>query len=214
MKPGICYCLKASRCFCFCFLLWPSQTCHLLLHPLWMWLCGRPLLRVRLSVTHLRTMYPSNKYICYPFVQFIELSEVSGPARPQIGPVRWEMERELSGPPSLPHHCREGISIRPDRLRKGYRWLMGNSTEANKRYWHRIKSSCSTGNQCQIWLVEHLCCVCAAVRPALSWFFLCICTYKMAFQLKKNIDCAQWYFASVKLSDTVKQIFTFPTEPG
>lgn len=38
----------------------------------------------------------SRKYICYPFVQFIELSEVSGPARPQIGPVRREMERELS----------------------------------------------------------------------------------------------------------------------
>lgn len=53
---------------------------------------------MRLSVTHLGAMWPSNKYICYPFVQFIELSEVSRPARPQIGPVRSEMERELSGP--------------------------------------------------------------------------------------------------------------------
>lgn len=78
-----------------------------------------PLLQVWLSVTHLRKMWPSNKYICYPFEQFIELSEVSRPARPQIGPVRWEMERERSGPPSCLHHCRKGISIRPDRLSRG-----------------------------------------------------------------------------------------------
>lgn len=158
MNSGICYCLKASRCFSSVFSS-DSQTCHLLLLPLRMWLCGRPLLQVRLSVTHLRTMWPSNKYICCPFVQFIELSEVSGPARPQIGPVRWEMEREHSGPPSLPHHCRKGISIRPDRLRRGYRWLMGNGTGAQpgERYcWHRIKSSCSTGNQWQVWLLGHL----------------------------------------------------------
>lgn len=151
MNPGVCYCLKTHRHFFFWFLLWPSHACCLLLLlPSWMWLYGRRLLQVQLSVTHLRTMWPSNKYICYPFVQFIELSEVSGPARPQIGPVRWEMERELSGPPSLPHHCREGISIRPDRLRRWYRWLMGNSTEAQPGKsvcWQGIKSSCSTGNQ-------------------------------------------------------------------
>lgn len=126
MKPGICYCLNASRCFSFILFCWPSQTYHsLLLHSwLWLWLCGRPLLQVQLSVAYLCTMWPSNKFICYPFVQFIELSGVSRPARPQIGAVRWEMERELSGPPSLPHHCRKGISIRPDRLRRGYRWLI------------------------------------------------------------------------------------------
>lgn len=134
----------------FWFLLWPSHTCHLLPLMSWMWLCGRHLLEVRLSVTHLCTMWPSNKYICYPCVQFIELSEVSEPARPQKGPVRWEMEGELSGPPSLPHHCRKGISIRPDRLRRWYRWLMGNSTEAQpgERFcWQGIKSPCSTGSQ-------------------------------------------------------------------
>ena len=78
-------------------------------------------------------MWPSNKYICYPFVQFIELSEVSGPARPQIGPVRWEMERELSGPLSLPHHHRIGISIRPDRLRSGVQVAHGKQHRGSAR---------------------------------------------------------------------------------
>lgn len=64
-------------------------------------------------------LWPSHKCICYPIVQFIELSVASRPARPQIEPVRWEMERRLSGPWSLLHHRREGISIRPDRFRMG-----------------------------------------------------------------------------------------------
>lgn len=149
-----------------CFFLWPSQIYHLLLHHLWLWLCVRPLLQVHLSFTHLCTTWPSNK-VSYPFVQFIELSEVNGPTRPQIGPVRWEMERELSGPPSLPQHCIEGISIRPDRLRKGYRWLMGNTTWAQhgKRYClHSLKLSCSTWNQGRLWLLRQL-------RHAMPWIF-------------------------------------------
>ena len=66
------------------------------------------LIQARLSVTHLCAMRPSNKYICFPFVQFIELSEMSGPARPQIGPVKQEMERGLAGPSPL-HHRRASV---------------------------------------------------------------------------------------------------------
>lgn len=48
----------------------------------------------------------NKKTFVFPFVQFIELPEVSRPARPQMWPVKPEMERKLSGP-YLPHHCRK-----------------------------------------------------------------------------------------------------------
>lgn len=54
-----------------------------------------PLLQLWLSVTRLPAAI---KYVCFPFEQFIELPDISGPARPQMGPVEAEMERELCGP--------------------------------------------------------------------------------------------------------------------
>lgn len=54
-----------------------------------------PLLQLWLSVTRLPAAI---KYVCLPFEQFIELSDISGPPRPQMGPVEAEMERELCGP--------------------------------------------------------------------------------------------------------------------
>lgn len=76
----------------------------------WMGTCTRPLLQLWLSVTRISAAI---KYICFPFEQFIELLAISGPARPQIGPVKVEMERELSGK-SGPHRWGTGISTRLD----------------------------------------------------------------------------------------------------
>lgn len=61
--------------------------------------------------------HPSLKYICLPFRQFMELSAISGPARPQMGPVKAEMERDLSGR-SRPHWRGTGISARFDGFRR------------------------------------------------------------------------------------------------
>lgn len=73
-----------------------------------------PFLQLWLSVTPASVAI---KYICFPFRQFIELSDISGPARPQMGPVTAEMERQISGP-SRPHQRRTGISTRLDGFRK------------------------------------------------------------------------------------------------
>lgn len=90
------------------------------------------------------TMWTLNKYTCYPFVQFTELSEASGPARPQIGPVRWEMDSKLSGPASLLHLWRKGISVTTDRLPREFRWLIGTDTKAPRgKLLTQIKSPCS-----------------------------------------------------------------------
>lgn len=73
-----------------------------------------PFLQLWLSVTPASVAI---KYICFPFGQFIELSDISGPARPQMGPVTAEMEGQLSGP-SRPHQRRTGISTRLDGFRR------------------------------------------------------------------------------------------------
>lgn len=143
--------LKPPGAFFLCFPLWPSKTEHLLLLHSWLWLCGRPLHQVQLSVTRLCAAWPSNKFICYPFVQFIELSEVSGAARPQIGPVRWEMERELYGPPSLPHHCREGFPSDPIEQGGDTGGSLETLPRFSKRFClHKCKFTCLTWNQGQL----------------------------------------------------------------
>lgn len=57
------------------------------------------------------------KYICFPFEQLIELSAISGPARPQMAAVKAEMERELSGA-SHPHRRGTGISTTFDGFKR------------------------------------------------------------------------------------------------
>lgn len=58
---------------------------HLLV---WLGLPCRPLLQVQPSMARLPTMWPSQKYMCYPIVQFIELSLTSETGKPQTGPAR------------------------------------------------------------------------------------------------------------------------------
>lgn len=71
--------------------------------------------------------------VCFPFVQFTELPEVSRPARPQVCPVKVEMERNLFGP-DLPHHRRKGLpSEQIHQEGGGYRWPSGSALLSSSR---------------------------------------------------------------------------------
>lgn len=139
MKSGMCYCVRVPRCN---FLLSPLTQLNLpfaAASSRW----GRPLLLMHPSVTRLCTLWTSHKCICYPLVQFIELSEMSGPARPLKGPVRWKMEREALwlSISSTSLQKKEFLSELID-YGSEYRWFIGNGIEG--------KSSCSTGNQWEV----------------------------------------------------------------
>lgn len=100
-----------------------------------------PLLQLWLSVTRLPAAI---KYVCFPFEQFIELSDISGPARPQMGPVEAEMERELCGPSGEDRNFHRTWWIQ-ERV---HRWLMEESAEAHpsRRYCQNCIEFYSAGN--------------------------------------------------------------------